>query len=156
MQADARSLEMLNDALTAELTAVNQYFLHSKLCADWGYPHLAGKLRSESFGEMKHAEAVIDRILMLDGHPNLQRLNSLLIGENVPEALRADLELELTVVAAMRSNIAECISSGDAGTRELFEMILHDSEEHVDWLETQLRLIGDVGEAHYLAQQIRD
>ncbi len=140
--------------LTAELTAVNQYFLHAKMCENWGYERLARHNREESIGEMKDAEALIDRILYLEGAPNLQRLGSVMVGENVPEQLRLDLEVEREAIARLNRAIAACVEEGDNGTRELLEEILEGEESHADWLETQLHLIGELGEAHYLAQQL--
>ncbi|GIU86656.1 MAG: bacterioferritin [Acidimicrobiia bacterium] len=154
MQGTRRVIELLNEVLTAELTAVNQYFLHAKMCENWGYERLARHNREESIGEMKDAEALIDRILYLEGAPNLQRLGSVMVGENVPEQLRLDLEVEREAIARLNRAIAACVEEGDNGTRELLEEILEGEESHADWLETQLHLIGELGEAHYLAQQL--
>lgn len=156
MQGNAEVIELLNDVLTAELTAINQYFIHAKMCDNWGYERLADTVRDESIDEMKHAEELIERILYLEGVPNLQRLGSVRVGQTVPEQLRLDLEVEVEAVTRLNAGIAACVAAGDNGTRELLEEILTDEEEHADWLETQLGLIEQVGEAHYLAQQIKD
>ena len=156
MQARPEIHELLNDVLTAELTAVNQYFLHAKMCTNWGYRRLGDKLREESFGEMKHAEKVIDRLLFLEGVPNLQRLGNILIGERVTEQFTVDLALESEHVGRLNRGIAACTESGDNGSRLLLEEILEDSEEHVDWLETQLELVGQLGEGLYLNTQVHE
>jgi bacterioferritin len=155
VQGNPEIIELLNDVLTAELTAINQYFIHAKMQDNWGYDHLAHETRDESIDEMKHAEKVIERILYLEGTPNLQRLGSLRVGESAVEQLRLDLELEREAIPRLNAGIAAAVAIGDNGTRELLEDILTDEEEHADWLETQLTLVEQVGEAHYLAQQIR-
>jgi bacterioferritin len=155
VQGNPEIIELLNDVLTAELTAINQYFIHAKMQDNWGYDHLAHETRDESIDEMKHAEKVIERILYFDGTPNLQRLGSLRVGESAVEQLRLDLELEREAIPRLNAGIAAAVAIGDNGTRELLEDILTDEEEHADWLETQLTLVEQVGEAHYLAQQIR-
>jgi bacterioferritin len=155
MQGDSGVIELLNDVLTAELTSVNQYFADSKMCANWGYDRLAEKFREESIGEMKDADELIERILYLEGMPNLQRLGSVRIGETVPEKLALALELERDAIQRLNAGIAQCVSVGDNGSRELLDDILEGEEEHLDWIETQLELMRQVGEAHYLAQQIR-
>ena len=155
MQGNPGIVELLNDVLTAELTAINQYFIHAKMQDNWGYGRLAEASREESIDEMKHAEKIIERILYLDGVPNLQRLGSLRVGESAVEQLRLDLELEREAIPRLNAGIAAAVAVGDNGTRELLEAILTDEEEHADWLETQLTLVEQVGEAHYLAQQIR-
>lgn len=151
---DPRIIELLNDVLTAELTAINQYFLHARLCGHWGFAKLQGVIRKESIDEMKHADEVIERILFLDGLPNLQRLSKLSIGESVEEALRADLALEYAAIERLNAGIALAREVGDNGTRELLERILVGEEEHTDWIETQLEAIARVGIQNYLAQQI--
>ncbi len=156
MQASPVVLELLNDVLTAELTAVNQYFLHAKMCDNWGYDRLAHHAREESIGEMKDADHLIERILYLEGVPNLQRLGTVSVGETVPEQLRVDLELERAAIERLNRGIATCVAEGDNGSRDLLEDILEGEEEHADWLETQLELLRQVGEAHYLAQQMHD
>lgn len=156
MRGDDAVIELLNEVLTAELTAINQYFVDSKMCANWGYGHLAAHIRADSIDEMHDAEALIDRILYLDGLPNLQRLGTVLVGETVPEKLRLALELETAAIERLNRGVAACVAAGDNGTRELFEKILAGEEEHADWLETQLELLRQLGEAHYLAQQVRE
>ena len=156
MKGDDETIEMLNDVLTAELTAINQYFIHAKMCESWGYEHLAKNNYDESIDEMKDAEKVIERILYLEGVPNLQRLGSVLVGETVPEQHRLDLELERAAIDRYNSGIAMVREKGDNGTRELLEDLLTGEEEHADWLEAQLNLIEQVGLENYLAQQIRD
>jgi bacterioferritin len=149
-------IELLNAVLTAELTAINQYFVHSKMCSNWGYERLAKRLYDESIGEMKDAEELIERILYLDGTPNLQRLGSVLVGENVPEQLRLDLDLERTAIARLNEGIAQARDEGDNGTRHLLEEILLGEERHADWVETQLHAIGELGESQYLAEQLHE
>jgi bacterioferritin len=155
MKGDPRIVDMLNEVLTGELTAINQYFLHAKMCRHWGFEHLGDKIRAESIDEMKHAERLIDRVLFLEGLPNLQKLNKLAIGTNVVEILRNDLALELGTVPRLNAGIKVSRDAGDNGSEELLTRILVDSESHVDWLESQLELVRQVGEAHFLAQQIR-
>ena len=155
MQGDRAVIDLLNEVLTGELTAVNQYFADAKMCANWGYDRLAEKFREESIGEMKDADALIERVLYLEGIPNLQRLGAVRVGETVPEKLLLALELERAAIDRLNGGIATCIGSGDHGSRELLDHILEGEEEHADWLETQLELVRQVGEAHYLAQQIR-
>ncbi|MBA2320319.1 MAG: bacterioferritin [Deltaproteobacteria bacterium] len=144
----------LNDLLTGELTAINQYFLHAKLCKNWGFTKLAAKIHAESIDEMKHADALIERILYLDGLPNVQRLGRIRVGETVREAMEADLSVEYDAIPKLRDTIALCTATGDHGTRLLVERILEAEEEHLDWLETQLRLMDNVGDDVYLAEQI--
>ena len=154
MQGNAEIIELLNDVLTGELTAINQYFIHAKMQANWGYDRLAHESRDESIDEMKHAEKVMERILYFDGTPNMQRLSPVRVGETPAEQLRLDLELEKDAIPRLNAAIAAAVAAGDNGTRELLEGILVDEEEHADWLETQLGLIERLGEAHYLAQQL--
>lgn len=156
MQGNADIIELLNDVLTAELTAVNQYFGHAKIQANWGYKHLADHSRDESIDEMRHADEVIERILYLEGMPNLQRLGSVRLGETVPEQLALDLEVEKEAVTRFNDGIAAAVAAGDNGTRDLLEKMLVSEESHVDWLETQLNLIAALGESLYLSQQIGD
>ena len=156
MQGDAAVIELLNEVLTAELTAVNQYFIHAKMCSNWGYKRLADHVRDESIDEMKHAEILIDRILYLDGVPNLQRLGSVRVGQTVPEQLALDLDVEKEAVARLNPGIAACVAAGDNGTRELLEGILVSEEEHADWLETQLFLVESLGVENYLSQQLHE
>jgi bacterioferritin len=156
VQGDPEILEFLNEVLTAELTAVNQYFLHAKMCSNWGYEHLAEKIRSESMDEMRDADALIERILYFDGHPNLQRLGTIRVGETVDEQLRLDLELERAAIERYNRGIELAVSKSDNGTRHLLEEQLEGEESHADWLETQLSLIEQVGLENYLSEQIRD
>jgi bacterioferritin len=151
---DPEVLELLNEVLTSELTAVNQYFAHAKLQDHWGYGRLAARSRDESLEEMRHAEAAIERILYLEGVPNLQRLSSVRVGETVPEQLRADLDLEVEALALYRRGVVLSERLEDHGTRELLVGLLRDEERHADWLETQLSLIESLGEANYLSQQL--
>ena len=154
MKGDAKILETLNDVLTAELTAINQYFIHAKMCANWGYEKLAAKKRDESMEEMKHADAVIERILFFDGVPNMQRLYPVRVGEEPVEQHKLDRELELEARDRLNTGIALCRDVGDNGTRELLEHILHDEEEGIDWLEAQLHLVETVGRERYLSEQM--
>jgi bacterioferritin len=154
VQGEPRVLELLNEVLTSELTAINQYFIHAKMCENWGYHRLAEKSREESIEEMKHAEDVIERILYFGGVPNLQRLNPVMVGETVPEQLDLDLANETAAIERYNRGVALAASKGDNGTRELLEQKLVSEEEHADWLETQLELILQVGLENYLATQI--
>jgi bacterioferritin len=154
MQGNEAVLEFLNDVLTAELTAINQYFIDSKMMASWGYQRLADKVRADSIDEMGDAEKLIDRILYLDGVPNLQRLGSVQVGETVAEKLSLALQVEIDAIDRLNRGIALCTELGDHGSREVAETILAGEEEHADWLETQLGLIRQLGEANYLTQQI--
>jgi bacterioferritin len=154
MRGDDEIIEILNEVLTAELTAINQYFVHSKMCANWGYDRLADHIREESIDEMKHADVLIDRILFFDGVPNMQRLFPLHVGETVAEQFESDLNVEYTAVERLKRGIALCQDKADHGTRELFEHILVAEEEHIDWLETQQETIRQIGLENYLAQQL--
>ena len=156
MRGDQQIIDLLNEVLTAELTAVNQYFLHAKMCENWGYRRLAAHVRHESIDEMKHADMLTDRILFLEGMPNFQRLFPLHIGEDVPEQFQSDLDLEYTAIARLNAGIAKAVELGDNGTRELLAGILVEEEHHADWLETQLETIRQIGVANYLAQQLHD
>lgn len=153
---DADIITVLNDVLTAELTAINQYFIHAELCQHWGYTRLYKEVRKQSIGEMKHAEEVMERILFLDGIPNMQRLGKVNVGETVKEQFELDVKLEQEAVSRLNNGIKVCTDKGDNGTRLLLEEILESEEEHVDWLESQLDLIEQVGEQNYMAQQIND
>lgn len=155
VKSSKQIIDALNEVLTGELTAINQYFVHAKLCADWGYNRLATFIRAESIDEMKHADQIIDRILYLDGLPNVQRLGRIRIGENVPEQFASDMALEQEAIPRLKEAIAICRAEGDDGTRVLLDTILADEEHHLDWLETQLHLIETVGLQAYLAEQIR-
>jgi len=150
MQGDERVIEFLNEQLTAELTAINQYFLHARMQENWGYTKLAGYTRSESLDEMRHAEVLTDRILFLESLPNYQRLFALRIGESVPEQFRCDLALEQEAIDRLRRGIAYMRSVDDVTSAKIFENILADEEHHVDYLETQLGLIEKLGEQLYL------
>ena len=156
MRGHDEVIELLNDVLTGELTAINQYFLHAKMCDNWGYRRLAAHVRDESIDEMKHAESLTERLLYLEGIPNLQRLSPLRIGETVPEQLGNDLAVEMAALQRLNDGIALCTRLGDNGTRELLEDILVEEEHHVDWLETQIETIRQIGLEHYLAQQLHD
>ena len=154
MQGDAKVIEALNDVLTAELTAINQYFIHYKMCENWGYARLAKSKREEAIEEMKHADDVIERILYFDGVPNMQRLNPVRVGEDAVEQHRLDLALEVEAVKRLNAGIALCRDKGDNGSRELLESILKDEEEAVDWLESQLHIVEEIGKERYLAEHI--
>jgi bacterioferritin len=147
-------VELLNEVLTAELTAINQYFVDAKMCENWGYAALAARIRADSIDEMGDAEKLIERILYLEGMPNLQRLGSVKVGETVPEKLSLALALETDAIRRLNQGIAVCTEVGDNGSRELLVTILEGEEEHADWLEAQLLLIEQLGEALYLAQQV--
>ena len=156
MRGDADIIELLNDVLTAELTAINQYFIHAKMCENWGYHRLASHGRDESIDEMKHAERLIERILYFEGVPNMQRLFPVQVGETVPEQFDVDLQLEYTAVERFNRGIALAVERGDNGTRELLAEILVSEEEHVDWLETQQETIRQIGLEQYLSQQLQE
>jgi bacterioferritin len=156
MKGDPNIIRLLNAQLTNELTAVNQYFLHARMYRHWGFGKLAKKEYDESIGEMKHADKLIDRILMLDGLPNLQALHKLLIGESTQEMLECDLKLERGAQVTVKEGIAAAEAAADYVTRDLFLMILEDTEEHIEWLETQLDLIVKVGIQNYLQSQISE
>jgi bacterioferritin len=154
MHAPPEIVELLNEVLTAELTAVNQYYGHAKMQENWGYQRLAEHSRGESIDEMKHADELIERILYLEGIPNLQRLGPVRLGEDPVEQLRLDLELEREAVARFNRGIALAVQHGDNGTRELLEQMLTSEEDHVDWLETQLGLVDALGVQLYLSEQL--
>ena len=154
MKGDAKVIEYLNKALYNELIAINQYFLHAKMFEHWGYKKLREHEHGESIDEMKHADKLIARILFLEGLPNLQDLGKLLVGENVPEALACDLKLEREAHPLLKQAVAHCESVGDYVSRELFEDILDSEEDHIDWLETQVGLIDEVGLQNYLQSQM--
>jgi bacterioferritin len=156
MQGDPQIIDLLNEVLTAELTAVNQYFLDAKMYDNWGYERLAERFRSESIDEMKDADHLIERLLYLEGHPNLQRLGTIRTGESPIEKLSLALTLEQEAIARLNPGIALCVERGDNGTRDLLAEILEGEEDHADWLESQLSLVEQLGQAHYLAQQVRD
>ena len=154
MKGDATVIEHLNKVLKNELTAINQYFLHSRMYKDWGLSTLADHEHAESVDEMKHADALIERVLFLEGLPNLQDIGKLRIGENTQEMLQCDLDLELDAIPDLRAAIAYCESHKDYVSRDLFDSILQSEEGHVDWLETQLDLIGKVGLENYCQSQM--
>ncbi len=154
MKGDKKVLQFLNKALFNELTAINQYFLHAKMFKNWGFRKLAEHEHHESIDEMKHADRLMERILFLDGIPNVQDLGKLYIGENVPEALKCDLKLEHEAHPLLKDAIAHCETVGDYISRELLEDILESEEEHIDWLETNLGLIDKVGLPNYLQSQM--
>lgn len=154
MQGDPQVIRLLNKVLANELVAINQYFLHARMYKDWGLKELADHEYEESIDEMKHADRLIERILFLQGLPNLQHLGKLLIGENTPEMLACDLQLEMIAIPDLREGVAYAESVGDYVSRDLFSAILESEEEHVDWLETQLGLIEKIGIANYLQSKI--
>jgi bacterioferritin len=156
MKGNDDIIELLNEVLTAELTSINQYFVDSKMAANWGYERLAKHFRDESIDEMKDADELIERILYLEGLPNLQRLGTVRVGETIPEKFALALQLERDSIARLNAGIPRCLEAGDNGSRDLLESILEGEEKHADWLETQLELINQVGEALYLAEQIHD
>jgi bacterioferritin len=154
MKGDTKVIEFLNKALENELTAINQYFLHAKMYKNWGLEKLYAKVWHESIDEMKHADKLIERILFLEGLPNLQNIGKILIGENTPEMLACDLKLEQLAVPDLKDAILYCESVRDYVSRELFEDILESEEEHIDWIETQLELIEKIGLPNYLQSQM--
>ncbi|MFZ1276007.1 MAG: bacterioferritin [Candidatus Microthrix parvicella] len=154
MKGSPQIIEFLNEALTAELTAINQYFAHAKLCESWGWHRLAGKYREESIEEMRDAEKLMDRILLLDGMPNMQRLGSVRVGETPLEQFELDKALEEAAVAMYRRGSALASAEGDPGTRELLDDLVVGEEEHLDWIETQLHALGDIGIGRYLQSQL--
>jgi bacterioferritin len=154
MKGDGEVIQVLNDVLCAELTAINQYFIHAMMCDNWGLKRLAKHMRAESIGEMKHAEDAIDRILYLDGVPNMQKYMRVNVGPTVPEMHQFDLDLEKDAVGRLNAGVELCRAKGDNGSRLLLEKILHEEESHIDWLEAQLTQIQTMGLQNYLAQQI--
>ena len=156
MQGNNDVVSKLNGILKNELTAINQYFLHARMLKDWGYKRLAAKVYEESIGEMKHADLLIERILTIDAHPNLQDLGRLRIGENVSEIFESDLVSETTNQAALKEAIKVSEINSDFVSREIFNKILEDTEEHIDWLETQQNLVKNVGRENYLQEQMFD
>jgi bacterioferritin len=156
MQGNPRIVDLLNRLLSLELRAINQYFLHYKMCENWGYERMAKKLRSQSMAEMADAEEIIDRVLYFDGLPNLQRFDAFAVGESVAEQLQLALELEAEAVEQITALMAACTEEGDTGTREFLAPKLLDEQTHISWIESQLTLIRQIGEANYLTQQVRE
>jgi bacterioferritin len=156
MQGDSEIIAALNDILTGELTAINQYFVHYKMLENWGYFRIAKKKREESIEEMKHADELIERILYLDGIPNLQRLGAVKVGQEPVEMHQLDLELEREAIARLNKAIVLCLDKRDAGTRELLEHVLKEEEDAIEWLEAQLSIIKDIGRERYLSEQLRE
>ena len=154
MKGDANVIALLNQVLKAELTAINQYFLHAEMCENWGYERMAKHTRAESIEEMTHAEKLMERILLLDGTPNMSDYFKINIGQTVKAQLENDLNLEYEAVKRLNGGIQTCVKAGDNGSRELLEKILKDEEHHVDWLEGQVHAIGEMGIENYLAQQL--
>lgn len=155
MKGSKEVIDLLNEVLAGELVAINQYFLHAKMCKNWGYMALAETIRKESIDEMRHAEALVDRVLFLEGLPNLQRLDKLHIGQTVPEQMKSDLDFEYRAVKRLNDGMVLCRERGDHTSEDLLRRILVSEEEHIDWLETQLGLIDKLGENAYLAEQLR-
>ena len=154
MKGDPRVLKVLNDVLRKELTGINQYFMHSRMCRNWGYQVLDQFIWTESVEEMRHADRIISRILFLDGVPNVAGYDKIITGKTVKEQLENDLGLEEAAIKVLHDSIKVCMTAGDHVSRDLLEQILTDEENHVDWIEAQLRLIGEVGYENYLSQQI--
>jgi bacterioferritin len=155
LKGDPQIIALLNDVLTAELTAINQYFLHARLCHHWGFERLYEKIRAESIEEMKHADVLIERILYLDGLPNLQRYAKVNVGQTVPEMFQLDLAVEYDAVKRFNAGIEAARHAGDNGTREILETMLREEEAHVDWLETQQEAMKQTGLENYLAEQLK-
>jgi bacterioferritin len=156
VKGDAKVIQLLNEVLKAELTAINQYFLHAEMCENWGYERLAKLIRKESIEEMVHAEKLIERILYLDGTPNMSDYFKINIGVNVEQQFKNDLQLEYTAVERLNKGIPLCVEAGDNGSRELLEDILKDEEHHIDWLEAQLHAISEISIANYLTEQLKE
>ncbi len=156
MRGDPQVIEALNAVLTAELTAINQYFIHHKMCENWGYRRLSKKKYEEAIGEMKDADKVIARILYFDGVPNMQRMSPVRVGEDPIEQHKVDLALETEAIQRLNESVALCREKGDNGSREMLEDILTGEEESADWLEAQLHIVDEIGKEAYLAEQIHD
>lgn len=154
MKGDPKVIAVLSEVLKAELTAINQYFLHAEMCENWGYQRMAKHTRKESIEEMTHAEKLMERILLLDGTPNMSDYFKINIGVNLKDQLKNDLDLEYAAVKRLNDGIKTCVAVGDNGSRDLLEKILTDEELHIDWLEGQLFAIGEMGYENYLAQQL--
>jgi len=156
VKGDPKVIAVLNEVLKAELTAINQYFLHAEMCENWGYEKLANHTRKESIEEMQHAEKLMERILYLDGTPNMSDYFKINIGPNVKTQIENDLQVEYTAVKRLNKGVEICVEKGDNGSRDLLEGILTDEEEHIDWLEAQLHAISEMGIENYLAQQLHE
>ncbi len=154
MKGDTKIIAILNEVLKAELTAINQYFLHAEMCENWGYQRMAKHTRKESIEEMQHAEILMERILLLDGTPNMSDYFKINIGQNLKQQLQNDVDLEYTAVKRLNDGIKQCVAAGDNGSRELLEKILIDEEHHIDWLEGQLYMIKEMTYENYLTQQL--
>lgn len=154
MKGDANVIQVLNEILGGELCAINQYFMHARMCKNWGYNVIADIIYKESIDEMKHAQALVDRILFLDGIPNLQKLDKINVGEKVEEQLKSDLDVEYVALKRLKNGIDVCIAAKDHSSRDLLESILIDEEKHIDWLEAQLGIIREIGIANYLTAQL--
>ena len=154
MQGHPQIIELLNSVLRKELTGINQYFVHAKMCENWGYKVLAKVIHDEAIDEMKHADKIIDRVLFLDGTPNMSSYDRIMIGANVRQQLENDLALEMAALQVLTPGVKLCLELGDTGSRELLEHIIIDEEHHVDWIEAQLHMIGELGYENYLAEQI--
>jgi bacterioferritin len=154
VKGDPKIIAILNEVLKAELTAINQYFLHAEMCENWGYLRMAKHTRKESIEEMQHAEKLMERILLLDGGPNMTDYFKINVGQTVKQQLENDLQLEYTAVKRLNDGIKTCVASGDNGSRDLLEKILLDEEHHIDWLEGQLHMIKEMTYENYLAQQL--
>ena len=154
MKGNPQVIQALNDVLAAELVGINQYFLHAKMCSNWGYERLAHAVYQESISEMKHASELTERILFLEGVPNLQKLGKVRVGETVPEQFQVDRALEVDAIRRLNDVIALCVAKGDNASRHLLEAILRSEESHLDWLETQIGLVKRLGEQQYLAEQL--
>jgi bacterioferritin len=156
MEPQPGVVDRLNSVLTVELTAINQYFIHAEMARNWGYERLAEKYRDISLAEMKDTQELIRRILLFDGLPNMQRLNQVMVGEDAAEQLQLNLQAEMGAIATLREGVEHCMQVGDYATRLYFEEMIRDEEEHVDWLETQLEAVRQLGLENYLAQQLHD
>jgi len=156
MKGNPKVIAALNEALKEELTAINQYFLHAEMCENWHYTRLGDYIKKQSIDEMKHAEVLIERILFLDATPNMTETMKLTIGQSVKDQLQSDLNLEINAVGMYNRAVEICREAGDNASRELFERLLKDEEQHVDWLEAQIHQIGEIGYERYLSQQIKD
>ena len=156
MKGNEKVLACLQEVLKAELTAINQYFLHAEMCENWGYMHLGAHTKKEAIEEMKHAEILLERMLYLDGSPNMSELFPLRIGQTVKAQIENDLALEVEAVARLNRCVKTAVEAGDNGSRDLFEKILVDEEEHIDYLEAQLHMIQEMGYENYLTQQMRE